>query len=108
MSEAALSNPPVRPRPLTRPHRQRFPAGNGPGALPGFRHVGHAGEQPAQLGGSRQLASLVEGGADRGGFCLGDDEHPRSMGTRTVTRKRRALAYRLTCAWRPPARVAAG
>ena len=103
MSEAALSNPPVRPRPLMRPHRQRFPAGNGPGALPGFRHVGHAGEQPAQLDGSRQFTSLVEGGADRGGFCLGDDEHPRSMGTRTVTSKRRARASGRIRARQPPA-----
>ena len=60
MSEVALSNPPGIPqRPLTRPHRQRFPAGNGPGALPGFRHVGHAGKQPAQLDGSRQFTSLA-------------------------------------------------
>ena len=33
----------------SRRHGQRFPAGDGPGALPRLRVVGHAREQPAQL-----------------------------------------------------------
>ena len=66
---------------------QRLPTGNGPGAFPRLHGVGDAGKQPAQLDGGRQLAVLLEGGADCGGFCLGDDEHPRSMGMRTMTGK---------------------
>ena len=74
------------PRHPARWDGQGLPAGNGPGA--GLRGVGHAREQPAQLGGSRQLTTPVESGADRCGLCLGDDEHPRSMGTRIMTGKR--------------------
>jgi hypothetical protein len=67
--------------------RQRRPAGDGARALPRLRIVGHAGEQAAQLDRGSVLAALVEGGADGGGLCLGDDEHAGSMGTRTVTGK---------------------
>jgi hypothetical protein len=42
--------------------------------------VPDAREQPAQLDRGRQLAALIEGGSDRGGLSLGDDEHQRSMG----------------------------
>jgi hypothetical protein len=65
------------------------PAGDGEGALPGFRHVGHTGEQTAQLDGGRQFASLVEGGTDCGGFCLGDNEHAGRMGTRSTVHAQR-------------------
>jgi hypothetical protein len=47
----------------------------------------NAREQSAQLDRCRQLAALLEGGTDRGGFCLSDDEHPRSMGTRPMSGK---------------------
>jgi len=78
----------VRPRyPSDRARWQRLPAGNDPGAFPRLHGVGDAGKQPAQLDRGRQLAVLLEGGADCGGFCLGDDEHPRSMGMRTMTGK---------------------
>ena len=66
---------------------QRLPGGDGPRALPSLRHVGHAREQAAQLDCGRQLAALIEGGSDGGGFCLGDDEHVRSMGRRTTAGK---------------------
>jgi hypothetical protein len=36
------------------------------------------------------LSLLIEGGADRGGIGLGDDEHPESM-SGTPAGKRRAL-----------------
>ena len=48
---------------------------HGPGALPRLRVVGDAGEPPAQLDRSRELATLLIDGADLSGFCLGDDEH---------------------------------
>lgn len=67
---------------------QWLPAGDGPRALAGLRHVGDQRKQPAQLDGSRQLTTPVESGADRCGLCLGDDEHPGSMGTRIMTGKR--------------------
>jgi hypothetical protein len=89
MSEAALSIPArIAPRPLTWPHRQRLPAGDGASTLPGLRGVGDAGKQSVQLDGSRQLTTPVESGADRCGLCLGDDEHPGSMGIRIMTGKR--------------------
>jgi hypothetical protein len=44
--------------------------------------VGDAGEQPAQLHSGRQLAALLIGGTDRGGFGFGDTEHLGRMATR--------------------------
>jgi hypothetical protein len=44
---------------------------------------------PAQLDGGRQLLSLVEGGADRSGFSLSDDEHAGSMVMPAIAGKRR-------------------
>ena len=38
----------------------------------------------AQLDRSRELAALLVDGADRGGLCLGDDEHAGRMGVRQV------------------------
>ena len=74
-----------------RPRRrgQRLPAGDGPGALPRLRHVSDQRKQSAQLDGGRKLAFLLEGGADRGGFCLGDNEHAGRMGAHTDGGKRR-------------------
>ena len=75
----------------TRWHRgQRLPAGYGPGAGPRLRSVGDTRKQPAQLDRGRQLAALLEGGADRSGFYIGDHEHPESMGSRSTTGKRPA------------------
>ena len=62
---------------------QRLPSGDGPGTGAGLSGVGHSGEQPAQLDRSRELAALLVDGADRGGLCLGDDEHAGRMGVRT-------------------------
>ena len=76
------------PLPRAQRHGQRLPAGDGPGTGAGLRGVGDGGEQPAQLDRGRQLAALLESGADRCGLCLGDDEHRRSMGTRIMTGKR--------------------
>jgi len=58
---------------------QWLPAGNGAGTFPRLRVVGDPREPPPQLDDGRQLAVLVEGGADRGGIGLGDDEHGGSM-----------------------------
>ena len=55
---------------------------------PRLRVVGDAWEQAAQLDGGRQLASLIEGGADRGGFGIGDAEHLNSVGARATAGKR--------------------
>jgi hypothetical protein len=78
--------------PRAQRRRQRLPIGNGPGAFPRLSIVGDGREQPAQLDGSRHLPSLVEGGTDCGGFWLGDNQHPPSMGTRTTTGKRPSRA----------------
>ena len=72
--------------PLHRP--QRLPAGDGAGALPRLLVVGDAGEQPPQLDRGRELAMLLEGGADRSGLSLTDDEHRWSMGRHVVAGKR--------------------
>jgi hypothetical protein len=46
------------------------------------------GEQPAELDRGSELAALVEGGADGGGFSLSDDEHAGRMGVRIEGGKR--------------------
>ena len=53
-------------------------------AFPRRRGVSDAGEQPAKLHGGRQFASTIEGGADRRGLGLIDDEHAAGMGTRAA------------------------
>jgi hypothetical protein len=58
-----------------------LPAGDDADALPGLPVVGDAGEPPAQLDRGRELAALLEHGADRSSIRLGDDEHRWSMGT---------------------------
>ena len=51
-----------------------------PSALPGLHGVGEQREQPAQFDRSRQLAALLEGGADGGSLSFGDGENmPGSM-----------------------------
>ena len=40
-----------------------------------------AREQAAQLHGGRELATMIEGVADRGGIFLGDNEHVRKHGS---------------------------
>ena len=84
---APLWLPAPAPRQPGRSRRQRHPSGNDACALLRLRVVGDAGEQPAQLDSSRQFTSLIEGGADRVGFCLGDDEHGGRMGARTMVGK---------------------
>ena len=68
---------------LHRPPGQRKlqgpPCGNSPGAFPRLGVVRDAREQTAQFHGSGELPALLEGGADRGGFGLGDGEHERSV-----------------------------
>ena len=49
--------------------------------------VCHAGEQPPQLIGGRELATMLKRGTDRSGVCFGDNEHAGSMGTPTMTGK---------------------
>lgn len=56
----------------------RLPAGDGAGACPRLRVV-DPWETLPQLDDGRQLALLMEGGADRGGIRFGHDEHRRSM-----------------------------
>jgi hypothetical protein len=75
---------PARIPPLPRAQRdgQWLPAGDGPGTRAGLGGVGDGGEQPAQLDRGRELAALLVDAADRGGLCLGDDEHAGRMGVR--------------------------
>lgn len=67
------------------------------GATPNARHVAAgsiaqgAVRRSAAPGASRQLATLLEGDADRCGIYLGDHEHRRSMETRTAIGKRRMV-----------------
>jgi hypothetical protein len=56
--------------------------------------VGDAGEMPAQLNRSGELTALVEGGTDRRGILLGDDEHRLSMGAQAAPDKRRLVGTR--------------
>jgi hypothetical protein len=67
---------------------QRCPAGDGPSARPRLRIVANPGKPPTQLDHSRQLALLVEDGADRSSISLGDDKHPRTMAMRLPVGKR--------------------
>ena len=69
-------------------NRQRCPAGDRPGVLPGLDVVGDAGKQPAQFDRSRQLAFFEEYGADGGSFGFGDAEHAPSMAFSAAANKR--------------------
>ena len=75
-------------QPPGRTRRQRLPSSYHARALSRLHVVCNAGKQPAQFDRGRQLALLLECGADRGGCGFGDDEHPRRMVTRAVTGKR--------------------
>jgi len=66
-------------KPPGRAWRQRLPTGDDARDIPRLQVVGDTGEQAPQLDRSRQLASLLECGTDRGGFRFGNDEHLRSM-----------------------------
>jgi hypothetical protein len=66
---------------------QRFPAGDGPGALPRLRVVRDAGEQLAQLDRGGQLPALFECSTDRRSLGFGDGEHRLSMGPLAVSDK---------------------
>lgn len=55
------------------------PSNDAPDTGSRLRIVGDPPEPPAQLKRSRQLALLLEDGADRGGISLSDDEHPTNM-----------------------------
>jgi hypothetical protein len=66
---------------------QRLQAGDRPGAGPRLQGVGDARKPPPQLEHGRKFSALIEGGADRGSICLGNDEHLPSMGRRTTTGK---------------------
>jgi hypothetical protein len=59
---------------------QRLPVGDGPRIFPRLIVVRDAREQPAQFDGGQHLATLIEGGADRGGFLLRNNEHACGMG----------------------------
>jgi hypothetical protein len=48
--------------------QQRAPFGYGPGTVPRLIVVQDARKQSAQIEGSQDFASTIEGGADRGGF----------------------------------------
>jgi len=80
------------PKPLGRAWRQRLPSGDDARALPRLQVVCDTGEQAPQLDRGRQLALLLECGADRSGFCLGNDEHLRSMVKQAGTDKRLAAS----------------
>jgi hypothetical protein len=58
------------------PARQRLPSGNSSDVRPRLRVGGDPRKSPAQLDSSRQLAFLVEDGADCVGIGLGHEEHP--------------------------------
>lgn len=68
--------------------RERLPPGDNARAGPSVGIVGDAWEETTDLDGRRQLALLLVGGADRGGFGFTDTEHLiRSMGTDATTGK---------------------
>ena len=58
-------SPGTQPSDRARHHQQRLPAGDGPSALPRLHGASDQREQPAQFDRGRQLALLLEGGADR-------------------------------------------
>jgi hypothetical protein len=94
MSEALPIPARIPPLPRAQRHGQRLPAGDGPGTGAGLGGVGDGGEQPAQLDRGRELAALLEDGADRGGLCLGDDEHAGRMGARIEDGKPAITVFR--------------
>jgi len=75
----------------------RPPASDGPGACLRLCVVGDARKPPPQLGHGRQFAPLLEGGADRGGIGLGDDEHDQSIGRTQLGWQTRRGPLRARC-----------
>jgi hypothetical protein len=73
------SGAPVSASDLTAAASASAAAAASPGALPRLRVVRDAGEKPAQLDGGRELAALLEDGADCCSLCFGDGEHRGSM-----------------------------
>ena len=74
--------------------RQRLPARNRPDTCSRFRVVANPRKTAAQLDSCRQLALLVEDGADCIGIGLGDEKHPKSMVTHRTASKHGAIPYR--------------
>ena len=68
--------------------RWRLPSGDCPDVCPRLRVVGDPRKSPTQLDGDRQLALLVEDGADCIGIGLGDEEHSKRMAARRTAGKR--------------------
>ncbi len=66
-------------RPLTWPHRQRLPPGDG-ATLPGLRGVGDAGKQSAQLDGSRHSPPRSKAVRIAAASASVTMKHPGSMG----------------------------
>ena len=81
----------TQPRHRARLDWRRQPPGDAPGACPRLHVVSDPRKPQAQLNSSRQLSLLIEGGADRSGIGLGDDEHPESLSVHTTAGKRGAL-----------------
>ena len=69
------------PRYPAQGHGQRRPASDGPGAGPRVGVIGDAGEQPAQFDSGRQLAALIEGGADHPGRSFLGPQWPDNLGS---------------------------
>ena len=59
--------------------RQRCPACNRARAQTGIRIVRNARKIPPELDRRREFPVLLIGSANRGGFCLADHEHARTM-----------------------------
>jgi hypothetical protein len=68
--------------------RQRLPSGDSSDVRSCLGVVGDPRKSPAQLNSGRQLAVLVEDGADCIGIGLGYEEHPHSMVARSTAGKR--------------------
>jgi hypothetical protein len=75
--------------------RWRLPSGDCPDVCPRLRVVGDPRKSPTQLDGGRQLALLVEDGADCIGIGLGDEEHSKRMAARRTAGKRVPVSSRL-------------
>ena len=73
----------------TRCHRLRLPPGNGSSA---FALSVMPGNNRHKFNRGRQLAALLKGVADRGGFFIGDHEHLESMGSRSPNGEHRTGA----------------
>ena len=68
-------------------------------AGPRVRVIGDAGEQPAQFAGGRQLAALIEGGADYPGRSFLGPQRPPNFGS---------VSWRWLCRLKRPSGEKAG